>query len=171
MDWQYMDWQYDTKQNYNKWHIYTLYSTLKYSYILIKELLTDSPLLIIKENINCGNFLNNDRFNFLIDRINCNSLTNFPINERLYNEALFHILLQNERYSMVYKTNKIIIDLVSILNSSHSDTNRLYHDTTTTQQEHRSVQRKVCFYYKCFSWSSYKTFWKDFTRGYWHKSF
>ena len=26
--------------------------------VLIKEVLTDSPLLIIKENINCGNFLN-----------------------------------------------------------------------------------------------------------------
>ena len=39
---------------------------------------------------------------------------------------------------------------MSILNSSHSDTNRLYHDTTTTQQEHRSVQRKVCFIINAF---------------------
>ena len=28
--------------------------------VLIKEVLTNSPLLIIKENINCGNFLNKD---------------------------------------------------------------------------------------------------------------
>ena len=102
--------------------------------------MTDSPLLIIKENINCGNFLNNDRFNLLTGRINYNPLIDFPINERLYGEAL----LQNKRYSIVYRTNKIIIDLVRILNFSHSDTNRLYHDTTTTtQQEHKSVQRKI----------------------------
>ena len=48
--------------------------------VLIVEVLTDSPLLIIKENINCSNILNNDKFNFLIDRINYNSLTDFPIN-------------------------------------------------------------------------------------------
>ena len=104
--------------------------------ILIKEALTDFPLLIIKEYINCCNFLNNDRFNFLTNRINF--LTDFPINERLYGEALFHIFLQNERYSITYKTNRIIIDPVNILNSSHPGTNRLYrlyHDysnTTTT---------------------------------------
>ena len=40
------------------------------TYILIKEVLTDSPLLIIKENVNCGNFLKEDRFNFLTNRIN-----------------------------------------------------------------------------------------------------
>ena len=99
--------------------------------ILIKEALTDFPLLIIKENINCCNFLNNDRFNFLTDRINYNSLTDFPIiviNERLYGEALFHIFLQNERYSIAYRTNRIMIAPVNILNSSHSNTNRLYHD-------------------------------------------
>ena len=67
--------------------------------ILIKEALTDSPLLIIKENINCGNFLNVDRFNFLIDRINYNPLTDFPINKRLYKETLFHIPSQNEIYT------------------------------------------------------------------------
>ena len=33
--------------------------------VVIAEVLTDYPLLIIKENINYGNFLNNDRFNFL----------------------------------------------------------------------------------------------------------
>ena len=32
--------------------------------VLIREALTDSILLIIKEHINCGNFLNKDRFNF-----------------------------------------------------------------------------------------------------------
>ena len=32
--------------------------------VLIIEVLTDSPSLIIKENINCGNFLNKDIFNF-----------------------------------------------------------------------------------------------------------
>ena len=62
--------------------------------VLIKEVLTDSPLLIIKENINCGNFLNKGRFNFLTKRVNYESLTDFPIiiiDERLYGEALFHI--------------------------------------------------------------------------------
>ena len=41
-----------------------------------------------------------------------------------------------------------LLDLVNILKSSHSNTNRLYHDysnTNTTQQEHKSVQIKVCF--------------------------
>ena len=46
--------------------------------VLIKEVLTNSPLLIIKENINCGNFLNNDKLYYLIDRVNRKSLTNFP---------------------------------------------------------------------------------------------
>ena len=109
--------------------------------INLKEALTDSPLLII----NCGNFLNDDRFNFLTDRINFNPLTDFPINERLYGEALFHIFLQNERYSITYSTIRIIIDLVNILKSSHSNTNRLYHNTTTTQQEHKGARGKVCF--------------------------
>ena len=110
--------------------------------VFIVEVLIDSPLLIIKENINCGNFLNNEKFNFLIDRINYNSLTDFPINERLYGEAFFHIFLQNERHNIAYRTNIIIIDLVNILKSNHSNTNRLYHDysnTTTTQQEHKGV--------------------------------
>ena len=48
------------------------------TYVLIKEVLTNSPLLIIKENINCGNFLNNDKLYYLIDRVNHKSLTNFP---------------------------------------------------------------------------------------------
>ena len=59
--------------------------------ILIKEALTDSSLLIIKENINCKNFLNDDRFNFLTDKINDHPLIDFPINNRLYKETLFHI--------------------------------------------------------------------------------
>ena len=37
--------------------------------VLIKEVLTNSPLLIIKENINCGNLLNKDGFNFLTDEL------------------------------------------------------------------------------------------------------
>ena len=57
--------------------------------VLIKEVLIDTPLLIIKENINCDNFLNNDRFNFLTDRVNYKSLIDFPqtiivVDERLY---------------------------------------------------------------------------------------
>ena len=98
--------------------------------VLVEEVLTNSPIPIIKENINCGNFLNKDRFNCVTDGINHKFLTDFPIiitDERLYREALFHTFLQNERYSIVYRTNKIIIDLVNILNSSHSDTNRLHH--------------------------------------------
>ena len=81
--------------------------------ILIKETLTDSPLLIIKENINCGNFLNNDRFNFPTDRINYNPLIDYPINERLYEETLFHIFSQDEIYSSTCM-NRIILDLRNI---------------------------------------------------------
>ena len=60
--------------------------------ILIKEAVTESSLLIIKENINCGNFLNNGIFNLLTDIINYNPLTDFPINKRLYKETLFHMM-------------------------------------------------------------------------------
>ena len=86
--------------------------------VLIKEVLTDTPLLIIKENINCGNFLNNDRFNFLTDRVNYKSLIDFPqtiivVDERLYEEALFHTFSQNE----IYKTDRIMADFVKFLNS------------------------------------------------------
>ena len=71
--------------------IFTPFIVISNSYItdvLIKEVLTDSPLLIIKENINCGNFLNKDRFNFLTDRVNHKSLIDFPqtiivVDERL----------------------------------------------------------------------------------------
>ena len=107
--------------------------------ILIKEALTDSPLLIIKENINCGNFFNDDRFNFLTDRINDNPLTDFPINKRLYKETLFHIPSQNAIYSNIYM-DRIILDFQNRLKPTHFD--RLHHDcsnTTVTQQEHKSV--------------------------------
>ena len=47
-------------------NIFILFAIISNTYmidVLIKEALTDSPLLIIKENINCGNFLSKDRFN------------------------------------------------------------------------------------------------------------
>ena len=93
--------------------------------ILIKEFLTDSSLLIIKENINCGNLLNNDRFNLPIDRTN--PLIACPINERLHED-------------------RIILNLRNILNLTYLD--RFHHDLSNiiaTQQEHKSVQGKVCF--------------------------
>ena len=92
--------------------------------ILIKEALINSPLLIIKVNINCGNFL--------IDKGNHKSLTDFLIiiiDERLYGEALFS---QNKIYSNTY-IDRIMTDFEKILNSTHFD--RLHHDysnTTTT---------------------------------------
>ena len=107
--------------------------------ILIKEALTDSPLLIIKENINCGNFLNDDRFNLLTNRINYNPLTDFPITKRLYRETLFHIFSQDEIYSNTYM-DRIILDFKNILNLTYFD--KLHHDcsnTTTTQKEHKNV--------------------------------
>ena len=107
--------------------------------ILIKEALTDSPLLIIKENINCGNFLNDDRFNLLTNRINYNPLTDFPITKRLYKETLFHIFSQDEIYSNTYM-DRIILDFKNILNLTYFD--KLHHDcsnTTTTQKEHKNV--------------------------------
>ena len=75
--------------------------------VLIKEALTNSPLLIIKENINCGNFLNKDRFNFFTGKVNHKLLIDCPwtitvVDERLYGEALFHIFSQNEIYSNTY---------------------------------------------------------------------
>ena len=38
-------------------------------------------------------------------------------------------------------------DFVKFLNSSHSDIDRLHHDYsyTTSQQEHKGVEEKVCF--------------------------
>ena len=120
--------------------------------VLIKEASTDAPLLIIKENINCSNFLNKDRFNFLTDRVNYKSLTDFPqstivVDGRLYGEALFHIFSQNETYSKTYKTDRIMADFVKFLNSSHSDIDRFHYDYsyTTTHREHKGVEKKVCF--------------------------
>ena len=60
--------------------IFTVSLNIHMTDILIKEALTDTPLFIIKENVNCGNYLNNGIFTLLIDRINYNSLTDFPIN-------------------------------------------------------------------------------------------
>ena len=106
--------------------------------VLIKEVLTDTPLLIIKENINCDNFLNKDGFNFLTRRVNYKSLTNFPIivvDERLYGKALFS---HNKIDSNTYKTDRIMANFVNFLNSSYSDIDRLYYNYsyTTTQREH-----------------------------------
>ena len=112
--------------------------------------MTDSPLLFIKENINCGNFLNNDRFNFFTGKVNYKLLTDFPqtitvVDERLYGEALFHIFSQNEIYSNTYM-DRVMADFVKFLNSTHFD--KLHHDcsnTTVTQLEHKGVQGNVCF--------------------------
>ena len=95
--------------------------------------MTDSSLLNIKENINCGNLLNNDRFNLPIDRIN--PLIDCPINERLYEEI----------YSSTCM-DRIILDLRNILNFIYLDrSHQDYSNIIATQQEHKSVQRKVCF--------------------------
>ena len=100
--------------------------------------MTDSPLLFIKENINCGHFLNKDRFNFFTRKVNHKLLIDCPwtitvVDERLYGEALFHIFSQNEIYSNKY-IDRIMTDFEIFLNSTHFD--RLHHDysnTTTTQ--------------------------------------
>ena len=118
--------------------------------ILIKEAVTESSLLIIKENVNCGNFLNNGIFNLLTDRINYNPLIDFPINKRLYKETLFHMFSQDEIYSNTYM-DRIILDFKNILNLTYF--HRLHHDcsnTITTQQEHKNIQRKVCFIINAF---------------------
>ena len=87
--------------------------------------------------------MNNDRFNFLTDRINYKSLTDFSfIDERLYGEALFS---QGEIYSNPYM-DRVMADFVKFLNSTHFD--KLHHDcsnTIVTQQEHKGVQGNVCF--------------------------
>ena len=118
--------------------------------ILIKEALTDSPLFIIKENVNCGNFLNNDRFNFLTNSINYNPLTGFTINKRLYKETLFHMFSQDKIYSNTYM-DRIILEFKNLLNLTYID--RIHHDcsnTATTQQDHKDVQIKVCFIINTF---------------------
>ena len=80
-------------------------------------------------------------------------MTDFPItivDERLHRKALFHIFSQNEIYSNTYKTDRIMVDFVKILNSTHFD--KFHHDysNTTTQQEHKGVQKKILFYYIYF---------------------
>ena len=88
------------------------------------------------------------KFNSLIDRVNRKSLIDFPIiiiDERLYGEGLFYIFLQNEINSNAYM-DRIMVDFEIFLNSTHSD--KLHHDysnITTTQQEHKGAQEKVCF--------------------------
>ena len=81
----------NTKQNFlslndriifQKWHT-EITLVINKEFFLIEIASVDSPLLIIKENINCGNFLNDDRFNFLTDSVHYNPLTDFPINKRL----------------------------------------------------------------------------------------
>ena len=64
--------------------------------VLIKEVLTDSTFLIIKENINCNNFLNKDRFNLSTERVKYKSLTDIIIsNERVYEISfILHILTE-----------------------------------------------------------------------------
>ena len=54
------------------------------------------------------------------------------IDERLYREALFGIFSQNERHSKIYKIDRIMIDFVNFLNSSHPDIDRLYSDYSYT---------------------------------------
>ena len=118
--------------------------------ILIKEALIDSPLLVIKENINCSNFLNKDRLNFFTGKVNHKLLTDFPqtitvVDKRIYEETLFHIFSQNEMYSNTYM-DRIILDFKNLLNPTYFD--RLHHDcsnTTVTQQEHKGVQGNGCF--------------------------
>ena len=86
--------------------------------------MTDTPLLIIKENINCGNFLNKDKFNN-------ESLIDFSIiiiDERIYGEALFS---QSEIYSNTY-IDRIMIEFVKFLNSSYHDIDRLHHGYSYT---------------------------------------
>ena len=123
-------------------------SNIQITDVLIKEVLTDSPLLIIKENINCGKFLDKDKFNLQTGRICYKSLTDFPqtiiiIVKRLYGEALFHIFSQNEIYSRTYKTDRIMKDSVKFLNPNHFGIDRLHHDYsyTTTQREHKGVEK------------------------------
>ena len=118
----------NTKQNFlslndriifQKWHT-EITLVINKEFFLIEIASVDSPLLIIKENINCGNFLNDDKFNFLTDRVNYNPLTDFPINKRLYKETLFHIFSQDEIYSNTYM-DRIILDFKNILNLTLTD--------------------------------------------------
>ena len=132
---------------------FVVISNIHITDVLIKESLPDSLLLIIKENINCGNFLNKDRFSFLTDKANHKSLTDFPksqidfsqtitiVDKRLYGEALFHVFSQNEIYSNTCKMDRIMIDFVKFLNSNPSNIEILHHDCsyTITQRGHKGV--------------------------------
>ena len=69
--------------------------------ILIKEALIDSPLLIIKENINCGNFFNDDRFDFLTDRINDNPLKVFLLIKD-FTKKLYFTYPHRMQYIVIY---------------------------------------------------------------------
>ena len=64
--------------------------------VLIKEVLTDFTFLIIKENINCNNFLNKNRFNLSTERVKYKFLTDIIIrNERVYERNfILHILTE-----------------------------------------------------------------------------
>ena len=78
--------------------LFTVISKTHITNVLLKEVLTNPPLLIIKKKFNCDNFLNKDRINLLIDKDNHKSLidslqTIIVVNERLYGESLFHIFL------------------------------------------------------------------------------
>ena len=92
--------------------------------------------------------MNNDRFNFPTDRINYNPLIDCLINERLYEEILFDIFSQDEISSstcMDRIMDRIILDFRNILNLTYFDRPHYdYSNTVATQQEHKSVQRKVC---------------------------
>ena len=93
--------------------------------------MTDSPLLIIKENINCDNLLNNDRFNLPIDRIN--PLIDCPISKRLYKEIYSNTCM-----------DRIILAFRNILNITYPNrSHHYYSNIVATQQEHESVQRNV----------------------------
>ena len=57
---------------------------------------------------------------------------------------------QDEIYSNTYM-DRIILDFKNLLNLTYFD--RIHHDcsnTTTTQQEHKDVRRKVCFIINAF---------------------
>ena len=78
--------------------LFTVISKTHITNVLLKEVLTNPPLLIIKKKITDCNFLNKDGINLLIDKDNHKSLidslqTIIVVNERLYGESLFHIFL------------------------------------------------------------------------------
>ena len=77
--------------------IFTLFIVISnMTHVLIKEVLTDFTFLIIKENINCNNFLNKNRFNLSTERVKYKFLTDIIIsNERVYERNfILHILTE-----------------------------------------------------------------------------